>query len=243
MSGSGYRDDPILQWAEQVAGDASLQSEASYQHFLRLKDEYLSLLRRFTQVTRLSDSYHESLRELNASLSVAARRDHLTGLSNRRDMMEQLAGALSRASRHDEELSVLLIDIDAFKSINDSYGHHEGDAVLIEVARTIRNSLRDHDICGRWGGEEFLVIMPSTDGDAAGRVAQRLVDTVRSSGHTAHGQAVQVTVSVGVAALSRGLDLDSLVMQADAAMYRAKYDGRDRVYVMSASSINPDADE
>ncbi|MFO8063846.1 MAG: GGDEF domain-containing protein, partial [Spirochaetia bacterium] len=110
-----FEDDPVLRWSESVATDPKYQGEACFDHFLQLKNHYEALLKRFVRVTRISDSYQSSLKELNQSLTEAASRDLLTGLPNRRAMLDELAEQISRAERYGEEFALILADIDDFK--------------------------------------------------------------------------------------------------------------------------------
>ena len=161
--------------------------------------------------------------------------DSLTGLYNRRHLEECLAELAAGCRRHGHDLSALVIDIDHFKQVNDTYGHPAGDAVLIELARRIRMCLRTEDVPGRWGGEEFLVLLPFIDAAGAEVVAERLRATVAGSPfNLGSGEVVAVTVSVGGAVARDGHDL---VHRADAALYEAKRAGRDAVRLAPAAGV------
>ncbi len=173
----------------------------------------------------------QSRRELssaNERLDRLALVDDLTGLPNRRQAQVTLDAAISSAARHDQPLSVLMIDIDCFKEINDSRGHEAGDEVLGAVARAISGALRAEDLVGRWGGEEFLAILPDTNLDGVARVGERVRDAVAGTPVAIGDELVAVTVSVG-AAIRVDHDSDALVASADAAMYLAKAAGRNAV--------------
>lgn len=160
-----------------------------------------------------------------------ARTDYLTGISNRRHFVELVGHELARAVRHQEPLSLLMIDIDHFKSVNDKWGHHGGDLVLQKIAHLIRDTLREVDIFGRMGGEEFAAALIGIDTDQALEVAQRLRVTVENTAIALpDGQHVRITLSVGLAALKESdFSLDSLLHKADKALYRAKQSGRNCV--------------
>ncbi len=160
-----------------------------------------------------------------------AMKDMLTGLSNRRAISEDLGQAVARAQRQGLLLSVLLIDIDHFKRINDGYGHQAGDAVLRFVAQTLRDRMRAQDQIGRFGGEEFLLVLPDTGLDGALTLAEALRDAVAKTPAQWGVHPIAATISVGVrGGLVTGADTtESLVASADAAMYRAKQGGRNRV--------------
>jgi diguanylate cyclase (GGDEF)-like protein len=161
--------------------------------------------------------------------------DHLTGLWNRRMILEQLERELNRVKRDRRTLTVALLDIDRFKDVNDRYGHPTGDAVLRDVAAAIRTQLREYDFVGRYGGEEFILLLPGCEASDGCVIANR-VRTRISSEPVRHGDLViPVTVSLGVASTeSVGLDVSALIEAADAALYRAKANGRDRVEGVAA---------
>jgi diguanylate cyclase (GGDEF)-like protein len=168
---------------------------------------------------------------LNDELERLVGVDALTGLSNRRQIADDLTRAVSAARRHDTSLSILLIDIDHFKAINDTHGHQAGDEALAAIARAMERALRREDLVGRWGGEEFLAILPATDLDGAIIVAERIrADIARLEILTDESRAVGLSASVGVACAS--LDgVDELLERADSALYVAKQAGRNRVEV------------
>lgn len=168
------------------------------------------------------------LRDANESLDQLARIDALTGLYNRRQMQDSLNEASANAREDEQPLSVLMIDADHFKHINDTYGHDIGDEALRLVASVVRTTLRAGDVAGRWGGEEFLAILPSTDRTAAGYVAERVREAVASTPLIIAEHLVSLSVSIGVAT-HRDQPTDALVAAADTAMYAAKAGGRDRV--------------
>jgi diguanylate cyclase (GGDEF)-like protein len=167
------------------------------------------------------------LADLNRKLETLAHTDLLTGLSNRLHLTEQLEGLMANAKRHDFNLCVLMIDIDHFKRLNDSYGHHAGDQALRHVAARLSASLRDGDLLARWGGEEFLAVLPYTGLPEGLAVAERLCHLVAGEpiaiGNS--GEVVAVQTSVGVAQDGDD-DLDSLVHRADLGLYEAKAAGR-----------------
>ena len=168
------------------------------------------------------------LRDANRSLDQLARIDALTGLYNRRQAQASLGEASANAGRYEQPLSVLMIDIDHFKQINDDYGHETGDAALRLIADVMGTTLRAGDVLGRWGGEEFLAILPSTGRSGATRVAERVREAVSSTPIVVGDQLISLSISIGVAVHS-GQTNDALVAAADSAMYAAKAGGRDRV--------------
>jgi diguanylate cyclase (GGDEF)-like protein len=162
-----------------------------------------------------------------------ASHDRLTGVVNRETLLHMLVTEVERATRHHKPLSVAFIDIDRFKPINDTYGHNSGDAVLRQMAALITDNIRMSDVFGRYGGEEFMLIMPETTPDEGVILAEHLRASVMAEPMVIAGdQRLQVTISVGIAG-GRGstLQVDRLVDQADAAMYAAKSLGRNRTYL------------
>jgi len=157
----------------------------------------------------------EGLRE---SLRHAAQTDALTGVLNRHGLLPQLRRELARAERLGPPLSVVLCDIDHFKRINDTQGHAAGDVVLRDFAESLRTHARASDLVGRWGGEEFLLVLPDTDAEAARRVVER----IRTRRADAPASLRGVTFSAGVASTSSASDVDGLLAQADARLYTAK---------------------
>jgi two-component system, cell cycle response regulator len=180
------------------------------------------VLTRVEAAARTKDLQQELVAQ-GLRLESLLREDALTGLLNRRAILSHLAGMVSGARRHGHPLSVAMIDLDGFKAINDAYGHATGDEVLVAAVRAMRARLRAEDHLGRLGGEEFLVILPDTRGDAAATVAEKLREEVAA----APGP-VRVTCSVGVATWD-GETPDALLRRADEALYAAKDAGRDRV--------------
>jgi diguanylate cyclase (GGDEF)-like protein len=160
----------------------------------------------------------------------AANSDHLTGLLNRRAFQESALDLCARLARKREAVSVLMLDLDRFKSINDRFGHAVGDEVLRVFAQTIRTSMRAGDIVARFGGEEFAAIVPANL-ETAVRIAERIRASFQAAGIVIAGHAMSATVSIGVAEAQAPLfDLSGLLARADAALYRAKNNGRNRVH-------------
>ncbi|PKM07802.1 MAG: hypothetical protein CVV14_06790 [Gammaproteobacteria bacterium HGW-Gammaproteobacteria-4] len=158
-----------------------------------------------------------------------AETDALTGIYGRRAILEQSEFALASARGNGLPMSVLMIDADHFKLVNDHHGHEAGDAVLVELVRRLRNALRSDDVIGRVGGEEFLALLPGTDGRSALEIADRLLNAVRVTPIDHEVLSVSMTLSIGVAAFAgRDANLDALIRRADAALYAAKDAGRDR---------------
>lgn len=156
--------------------------------------------------------------------------DALTGVANRRHFTERYRLEFNRSQKSAYPLSVLMIDIDHFKNVNDTYGHLVGDEILVSVAHTITEQLREIDFVARFGGEEFVVFLPETGKEAAMKAAQRVCATVASSEYRAYDEKMHISVSIGAATFPDDSDdKDALIERADAALYAAKEQGRNRV--------------
>ncbi len=166
---------------------------------------------------------------LHEELERKAITDGLTGLFNHRHFQERLSDEIRRYSRSLEPLSLLLIDIDYFKKVNDTYGHPAGDRILQGVAKILKNTLRETDLPARYGGEEFAAILPGTDSAGAKNMAERLRRTIMATPFTVNGRTLNVTVSIGITTIAGAADKkESLIERADQALYRAKKAGRNQ---------------
>lgn len=194
----------------------------------------LLLWRSFTSVQLIHDQLASANAELQArhkDLQRLTRLDGLTGLYNRSTFVELTRQELARAQRQGSATSVLLLDLDFFKHVNDTWGHPAGDAVLKNVASVANGTVRNTDLVGRLGGEEFIILLPATSGDAARKLAEKLrANLERSPTPWEHGQ-IKSTVSIGVASTTaaENRDFDHLYSSADEALYSAKEKGRNRV--------------
>jgi diguanylate cyclase (GGDEF)-like protein len=167
---------------------------------------------------------------LYAELQLQSITDSLTGLSNRRNLFALAEREFQRAARFGRPLSAIMLDIDHFKRVNDTHGHAAGDQALAEVARRLRASVRNIDIVGRYGGEEFVLLLPETELAGAGLLAERLRLAIAAAPVTTVAGPVPLTVSLGVAANRPAVaDVAALINNADTALYAAKEAGRNRV--------------
>ena len=185
-----------------------------------------------------TEGANRALQAANAELGRRATTDALTGVWNRRHI-EQVAGTeIAGARRYGQPLSLLTLDIDHFKSVNDRYGHPAGDLVLVELVRRVRPHLRAPDVLARWGGDEFVVMMPHTALTDAMRLAERLRELAAAEPFP---QAGTVTTSIGVAELQADESLDEWLERADRALYEAKSGGRNTVRAASTNKAAPGA--
>lgn len=185
-------------------------------------------LRQLEKVARISDHYQKIMHDLNLALREASTHDPLTGLPNRRLMLDRLREESERFRRYRHPFSIAMLDIDHFKQVNDRWGHEVGDQVLTEVARVLRSELRDQDVCGRWGGEEFLLLLPETPLTSAGVVLDRVRGAVQRLNVRVHTEAVAVTVSIGLAEHHDDETYSDTINHADSALLAAKRMGRNR---------------
>ncbi len=192
---------------------------------------YSKLLRRFNKIVSISDSYQFQLQDLNLRLELMVRTDVLTGLANRLEMLNQLEVEQKRSERHQKTFSLILGDIDHFKLVNDTYGHLAGDRVLRQIAAQLRDNLRTEDVCARWGGEEFMILLPETSLEQAVVVAEKLAAAVREKAITWEQQSIRLTMSFGVGEFAAGKSIDAFIQRVDNALYAAKNAGRNRVEV------------
>jgi diguanylate cyclase (GGDEF)-like protein len=163
--------------------------------------------------------------------------DDLTGLTNRREFLGQLDSMAETARRLQQPLTLAMIDIDHFKPINDRFGHAVGDAVLMAIGAACRTAVRTEDVIGRLGGEEFAMLMPVTDQQAAYRIVDRLREAVAAIViPTGTGESVSVTISVGLAVFANQ-QIDQLLLNADRALYLAKERGRNRIELATPASL------
>ncbi|MDQ6438276.1 PleD family two-component system response regulator [Mesorhizobium sp. LHD-90] len=204
-------------------------------YLVRPIDEHELTARLRTQIRR--KRYNDHLRASVTQTIEMAVTDGLTGLHNRRYLDSHLKTLFDRALSRRRPLSVLILDLDRFKTINDTYGHDGGDDVLREFARRLRRNVRGIDLACRYGGEEFVVVMPDTDAAIAAKVAERLRAEIERNPFTVgkDGEAVNVTISVGVSSVLRGKDkVEDVMKRADLALYEAKSAGRNRVVAKAA---------
>lgn len=176
-------------------------------------------------------SAEAALQEAHAQLEFRSRRDSLTQLFNRGYTCEMLEQEIHRVHRCPSPLSVVVVDVDWFKSVNDRWGHLAGDAVLRGVAAALAAGVRQTDLAGRYGGEEFVMVLPDTAADGALILAERLRRDIEAMEIDWKGQDIRVTASFGIAQLAPGQSMEALLNSADVALYKAKAEGRNRVVV------------
>jgi diguanylate cyclase (GGDEF)-like protein len=231
---TGYSDDYSYEEAINIgASDFVIKP-------VRLEE----LMLRLRRVLKERELTEERIRMME-KLQKLAITDGLTKLYNSRSFYSQLELEVDRFNRYQHPLSLLLLDIDHFKEYNDAYGHLEGDKVLVRFSQIIKSCLRANDSAYRYGGEEFMVLLPETGGERAKTVAQRIRKTLEIEKFIpGSGKEVQITISIGVTQYFRKEELSTFIQRADKAMYLSKQNGRNKVSVMFAEALSdtrPDA--
>jgi len=223
---TGYSDDYSYEEAINIgASDFVIKP-------VRLEE----LLLRLKRVLKERDLTKERIRMME-KLQKLAVTDGLTKLYNSRSFYSQLETEVDRFNRYKHPLALLLLDLDHFKDYNDTYGHLEGDKILVHFSQIIKSCLRANDTAYRYGGEEFTVILPETGGDEAGTVAQRIRAALEAERFTpVNGKKVKITISIGVTEYQPKEELSTFIQRADRAMYRSKQKGRNMVSMLYADA-------
>jgi diguanylate cyclase (GGDEF)-like protein len=219
-----------MRWENQ----ASLVKEREFYRIAVAEEERLSSLV-LDQNLNLKDAYekirrlNEELEKANTELELIAAFDSLSGLLNRRSLFTRISIEIERSIRLDVPLTGLMIDIDKFKGINDNYGHQCGDMVIREIGARLQAGLRKYDYAGRYGGEEFFVVLSNSTEMQASGIAERFRKDIEDLKFECGGENINVTVSIGAARYSAGETQESWIERVDRAMYQAKQSGRNRV--------------
>ena len=217
-------------WFELLAGFAALAAVAA---LVRSRTAMLRL--RQAELERQVDERTADLSAANDQLLEMATTDPLTGCANRRHFVERAGALIALTQRQATPLTLVLLDLDYFKTINDTHGHPAGDAMLSMIGTLMRDLIRSTDLLGRLGGEEFALLMPNTSGSGAAQLADRLRGAIEQAELTVGGARLRITASLGMAVRHPGEGFDALYARADAALYAAKTAGRNRISVAAAS--------
>ena len=226
----GYKEGDIRGGISVTSSATETAGKIRESRFFLMLAAALIVLLILTIIYLVARSFIKELKTAETKLVEMATQDFLTGLLNRRETFRRLDEELQRSRRLAVPFSVLLLDLDHFKQVNDSHGHSAGDLVLQTVASVLRKGVRPYDLCCRHGGEEFLVVLPETALTGAAGIAERLRSDIEQQVISLPaGQTLQVTASIGAAALAGDETIDQLIIRADEAMYQAKQGGRNRV--------------
>lgn len=217
-------DDQLQQRLDSLAKEYA--EHPLFDELRQLARQYQRLERKLHKIARISDRMQAQILELNQQLGEKAITDPLTGLLNRRGMYECLEVAAGHLDREQRAFGVLLLDLDYFKQVNDSYGHQVGDELLVELGSALRHNLRVYDCCARWGGEEFLLLLQDCTTESLASVAKKMLDMVRTLEVASIPDSHLLTASIGCYLCQQVEPLDEVIRKADAAMYRAKEMGR-----------------
>ena len=197
--------------------------------YKKLLGEFQKMESELKETKRALENKEIELQAVLAQADEVSHTDALTFLPNRRKIIIELQNEVIRSNRYDTPLSISILDLDHFKNVNDKYGHTTGDEVLRSVAARLREHIRHPDVIGRYGGEEFLIVMPNSAAKAAAEQASRLCGQIRKLQIEAQEHVLSVTISIGIAQYKlHKEDWQSLLNRADAALYEAKNQGRDR---------------
>ncbi len=229
--GMMLQEQKLQDWLARLAENEDYAAHPLMTEFRALADEHLKLMRQLTKIAKISDRMQTDTRQMARALHAASQTDPLTELPNRRHMVDRLEAELCRIGRNGDGsggFALIMLDIDHFKEVNDAFSHAAGDHVLVEAAGLLRRNLRGHDLCARWGGEEFLILLPDTDQIQAEAVAEKLRGLIAHQPIAHQGNCIAITLSLGVAAYRPGRTADDCIQAADDALYIAKRAGRNR---------------
>lgn len=193
---------------------------------LSMSERFEKEIRQLERIVRISDRYQEMMQEINAALVKAATHDPLTGLANRTLIIKRLVQETSRASRSGHPFVLAMLDVDYFKQFNDRHGHEVGDRILLSIAQAMRSSVREYDLCGRWGGDEFLMLFPETRLSEANSVMERLRHKVQDMELIVGSDALSISVSIGMTEYLPEESFSDTINRADLALLEAKRNGR-----------------
>lgn len=223
----------LMRRIDRISRISDAYQSIAKQREMSLVERLDKQLRQLEKVARISDRYQQMMHDLNKALRQASTYDALTGIANRRLLGERLKEEAERNKRYGRVFSIAMLDVDYFKRVNDQYGHEVGDRMLVEVAAALEAEVREHDLCGRWGGEEFLILLPETELEAAQQVIERVRLHIRELAVRVDTDLLTVTVSAGIAQQLPDEPSVRTINRADLALLQAKRQGRDRCELAS----------
>jgi diguanylate cyclase (GGDEF)-like protein len=237
------RESQLLEKVTAVQADPTIAKEALLMEYSELGTEYAKLLKQAIKITQVGDSHqkklllaNEQIQKQKEELSIAydnmnrlARTDPLTQLANRRDFLEKFQYEINRFERNLKPFAVVMGDLDDFKGINDRFGHDCGDFVLVSIAKIMKTMIRKQDTVGRWGGEEFILLLPESSLQGGRIAAESIRKRLAAETFTFKGHSLVITITFGVSEFNGTVDLDACIKQADEALYRGKSLGKNCV--------------
>lgn len=216
---------------EKIIADRHLADSVLLEELKKLQDHAMVLETRVSKLTAENEQLKTELISMVRSLDLASRVDAMTGLANRRDIMEKIDREATRSHRHKHPFTILMINIDHFKKVNNTYGYNAGDDVLVEISRVLRGCVRNEDVCARWGGEEFLLLLPETNAESSLAVANKVLESVSMTEFKANKPGIRITVSIGICEHDPEKSAQETLSGVTQALQLAKQGGRNRFII------------
>ena len=233
---SDAKDYPVssdVERFEKVIADIHRADDILLEEFTHLSECYNMLRLQVNKLSAENEQLKTELVNMVRSLDLASRIDGMTGLANRRDIMEKIDREATRSQRHQHPFTILLVNIDDFKKVNDMHGYNTGDDVLVEITRVLRSCVRNEDICARWGGEEFLILLPETDTGNSLPVAKKVLESVSMTEFKVNRPGIHITVSIGVCEHNPAQTVQECIARVHQALLHAKQGGKNRYIIAS----------
>ena len=226
-----FPGDSDLDRFEKIIADRRFADNILLTELIQLHERSNLLERRAEKLSAENEQLKTELVNMVRSLDLASRVDGMTGLANRRDIMEKIDREATRSQRHQHPFTVILVNIDKFKLVNDTYGYNAGDDVLVEVSRVLSGCVRNEDVCARWGGEEFLLLLPETSAEASLSVANKVLESISMTEFKANKPGIRITVSVGICEHDPAQTVQECISRTTQALNQAKQGGRNRYVI------------
>jgi diguanylate cyclase (GGDEF)-like protein len=216
---------------EKVIADIHNADNKLLEEFTHLSECYKMLMLQVNKLSSENEQLKTELVNMVRSLDLASRIDGMTGLANRRDIMEKIDREATRSKRHQHPFTILLVNIDDFKKVNDIYTYNSGDDVLVELAMVLRSCVRNEDICARWGGDEFLILLPETATESSLPVANKILEAMRMTEFKANKPGIHITVSIGICEHKPTQTVQESISRIHQALLQAKQGGKNRYFI------------
>jgi len=213
---------------EKVISDIHNADNKLLEEFTHLSECYTMMRLQVNKLSKENEQLKTELVNMVRSLDLASRVDGMTGLANRRDIMEKIDREATRSKRHQHPFTLLLVNVDDYKKVNDTYSYNTGDDVLVELARVLRSCVRNEDICARWGGDEFLILLPETATENSLPVANKIIEAMCMTEFKANKPGIHITVSIGVCEHRPDQTVQESISRVHQALLLAKRGGKNR---------------